>query len=597
MKAIILAAGYGNRMRPLTDTQHKTLLRIGDRTVIERIIDGLLVNGVKTIIVALGYRAGELSEFLIQRYGQACELVFVLNPRYRETNNIYSLALVFDQCEIDDDIILIESDLIYEPSVIDRLIHSPYDNVALVDRYRSGMDGTVVTMEGDVVTNVIPPHIQGQNFDFSDKFKTLNIYKFSAEFCRQDFKKILTFYSKAIDDKCYYELILGFLIYMQRESIFGVCVEDLKWAEIDDPNDLRIAEFQFDDARKTDILEKAWGGYWSYPVLDFAFIRNMHFPPPSVFSEVRSNLVNLLGNYGSSQAILNEKLAYLILQPPDSVIALNGASQVFPMLESFFEGKRILIPAPSFGEYRRIFPDAAIYVDDGLRLDSNLADALQQTDPEVVVLVNPNNPTGSVIPTEMVCRHILTNPGRFFIVDESFIEFSGEPSVAEMVSPGVRNFLVVKSLSKVLGVPGARLGYAFTNHTELRAFIAAALPIWNMNSVAEFLLEILLKHRNAFSASLKMTIEDRSAFASALRELPSVARVFYSGANFLLIRLKCNADALKKWAGQILVKNQIYAKDISAKFDDGHAYMRVAVRLPAENQRLITVLRQLSVEI
>ena len=157
---------------------------------------------------------------------------------------------MFEQCDIDDDILLIESDLLYEPAVLRLALDSPHPNLALVDRYRSGMDGTVLALDGERVASVIPPHLQGAQFDFSDKFKTLNIYRFSREFCRSDFRKILTYYASTIDDNCYYELILGILIYMKRGEIHAASVEGLRWAEVDDPNDLRIAEFMFEPTRQ-----------------------------------------------------------------------------------------------------------------------------------------------------------------------------------------------------------------------------------------------------------------------------------------------------------------------------------------------------------
>ena len=123
MKAIILAAGYGNRMRPLTDTTHKTLLKVNGRSIIERIIDGLCDNEINDIVIVTGYRADELKAYLINKYPEI-SFAFVHNSRYRETNNIYSMALAFDAISIEDDIVLIESDLIYEPSVIKKLLTS-----------------------------------------------------------------------------------------------------------------------------------------------------------------------------------------------------------------------------------------------------------------------------------------------------------------------------------------------------------------------------------------------------------------------------------------------------------------------------------------
>ena len=592
MKAIILAAGYGNRMRPLTDNEHKTLMKVANSTIIDRIIESLLANDVCDIVVALGYRSAEMQEYLLQRYENVCRFTFVENNRYRETNNIHTLALVFEECEIDDDIILIESDLIFENSVIERAIRSPHATVALVDRYRSGMDGTVVALDGDRVVNVIPPHLQGRDFDFSDKFKTLNIYKFSRDFCQRDFKKILTYYARTIDDNCYYELILGLLIYMHRENIYAENVDGLSWAEVDDPNDLRLAEFKFNANSRQEVLDRSWGGFWSYPITDFAFIRNMYFPPASALSEVRNNLFELMTNYGSCQKILNEKLGYFTLLPAENLILLNGAAQVFPLLKQWLAGKRAIIPKPTFGEYARMFPESKYYVDDGNQYAMSFIEACELEDVEVVVVVNPNNPTGSLVPSKTIIEQIQRHPEKFFIVDESFIEFSQEESLETLAAPELDNFVVVKSLSKVLGVPGVRLGYAFTRHKALYQHIMDNLPIWNMNSVAEFLLEILLKHRNTFRASISYTIRDREEFANSLRQCFFVKSVFQSSANFLMVRLACSADDMPALLRKLLDEHGIYVKSGVEKFGDGSGYLRVAVRLPQENEKFVNALTQ-----
>lgn len=218
MKVIILAAGFGNRMKPLTFKTHKTLLRVGDQTVIERIINSLLSNGIKDIVIVTGYKANDIRAFMQMKFPEL-KIEYVHNPNYETTNNIYSLWLAFQQVKIDQDILLIESDLIYEPSVLARLLRSPYPNAALVDHFRRGMDGTVVSLSTGIITHVIPPHLQGQNFDFSDKYKTLNIYKFSADFCNTKFRHLLDYYVKIFDKNSYYELVLGMLIYAQQETI------------------------------------------------------------------------------------------------------------------------------------------------------------------------------------------------------------------------------------------------------------------------------------------------------------------------------------------------------------------------------------------
>ena len=394
MKAIILTAGYGRRMQPLTNTTHKTLLKIGEETIIERIINGLVDNDISEIVIVTGYLKDKLTNFLLERYPNIT-FTFVHNEIYDKTNNIYSMALAFDEVEIDQDILLIESDLIYHSKIITELINDPRENIALVDKYGQGMDGTVVTVENEVVTQVIPPHLQSSNFDFSDKFKTLNIYKFSQQFASHEFKKLLTYYAKVIDDNCYYELILGILIYMQQQKIHALIIDGEDWAEVDDPNDLKSAAFVFDKKEKTALLNHAFGGYWNYDIVDFCFIRNMYFPNGSVLSELRNNMEHLLWNYGSKQVILDEKLSYFLQCKKENLICLNGAAQVYPILKQYFDGKKGKIPNPTFGEYYRIFENYTTYTEEGESvLDLK---TIQKGDEDVIVFVNPNNPTGTEV--------------------------------------------------------------------------------------------------------------------------------------------------------------------------------------------------------
>jgi len=588
MKALILAAGYGNRMKPLTDSCHKTLLPIAGGTIIGRIIEGLVANDVRDFVFVTGYRHDDLVDYITTNF-PCISCTFVENKRYRETNNIYSMALAFEQVEFDDEVLLIESDLIYEPAVIERIIKSKHANVALVDHYRSGMDGTVVAVHDSVVTHVIPPHLQDSKFDFSDKYKTLNIYKFSRDFCAHEFKRLLTFYARTIDANCYYELILGILIYMQRETIHAEILQGENWAEVDDPNDLAVAEFIFDKGRRGELLEKSFGGYWNHDILDFCFIRNMHFPTASVLSEMHNNLADLVHNYGSRQSVLNQKLAYLLLCREERLQVLNGASQIYPVLRLRFGEENVLLPDPTFGEYPRVFAKHETYSDrvgiDWLDFGCRLRDV------GVAVIVNPNNPTGSIVPTAAIMACAEQHPDKQFIVDESFIDFADQPSIIEILETRpLDNVLVVKSLSKAYGVPGIRLGFVYTSNMDLYRFIQAQTPIWNLNSLAEFYLEILLKQRKGLAESFRLTIADRNEFAANLLTVPYVANVFPSRANFLLVSLR-RKGAPSDLVGHLLARHGIYIKEVTNKFVDDSRYLRLAVRTRQENDRLVAAMR------
>jgi histidinol-phosphate/aromatic aminotransferase/cobyric acid decarboxylase-like protein/choline kinase len=591
MQAVILAAGYGSRMRPLTDKTHKTLLTIGDKTIIGRLVDALIENGIRRIIVVTGYLADRLQGFLRQQYPDV-EFTFVHNERYQETNNICSLSMVINTVPIDEDLILIESDMICDSSVIRRIVETPHANVALLDRFRSGMDGTVVTVQDGVVTSVILPHLQGPNFDFSDKYKTLNIYRFSRAFCNSSFKTLLDYYTRVMDDNCYYELILGILIYVKKEIIHAEIIDGERWAEVDDPNDLREAELVFNKERRLDILERSCGGFWNHDILDFCYLRNMYFPPPSLLSELKNLLPKLVQQYGSSQEVLDLKLSYFLLCQPERALLLNGAAQAFPILQRLRGNAPLLRPEPTFGEYRRCFPDADVYDD---HFEVRPQDIESRAKPGGwVVFVNPNNPTGTLLDSAWIHDFAARRKDLTVLVDESFIDFAETVSMVGLLEQRpLDNVVVLKSLSKCLGVPGLRLGFVYTANPALLAELRAAVPIWNINSMAEFFLDHLLKYRPEVARSFAQTAADRRAFREELARLRGVTRVIEGAANFVVAELDSSAGSMVELSRALLAQHNIYVKDISARFADSKPRLRLAVRSRTDHQLLIAALAEM----
>ncbi|MGH9830893.1 MAG: NTP transferase domain-containing protein, partial [Blastocatellia bacterium] len=254
MKAIILAAGLGRRMRPLTDRTHKALLPIAGTTILNRLLGSLRDCDVRDICLVTGYRSEELIRVVRDNF-RDLNVEFVHNPQYEATNNVFSMALALESISIDDDILLIESDLILDPRVMRQIVHTRHGNAALVDRYHPGLDGTVVSIDNnDAITHVHPSYLQDESFDFSNKYKTLNIYRFDKDFTQSTFRELLSFYSRSIDANCYYELLLGVLIYMRATTVYAEYVQH-PWAEVDDPTDLMFAEFQFNSATRRSTLE------------------------------------------------------------------------------------------------------------------------------------------------------------------------------------------------------------------------------------------------------------------------------------------------------------------------------------------------------
>ncbi|AXE20954.1 class I and II aminotransferase [Runella rosea] len=592
MKAIILCAGYGNRMSPLTNGTHKTLLKVGSETIIDRILNSLNNNNILKVVIVTGYLDQQLKRHINENHKNLI-VEYVHNNRYRETNNIFSLALAFEQTLIDDDILLIESDLIYNKHVLNQAINSNYENVALVSPYKIGMDGTVVQLSSQKIVNIFPPHLHDENFNLFDKFKTLNIYKFSKEFCQKEFKKLLIHYARSVDDNCYYELILGIIIYMQRQDVFAEIIDNNDWFEVDDPNDLENALFQFNTDERINILNKNFGGYWHFDIIDFCFIRNVYFPSKSVMAELKNHMPNLLQNYGSKQRNLNQKLSYVLQYSSENLIALNGASQIYPILKNIWRDKKGLIPNPTFGEYYRIFNNFETY---DITLEFKKEEIRSKIEgSEVVVFVNPNNPTGSIIESNIIWKLVNTYPNKKFIIDESFIEFSNEKSIISLLETEPKNnVIVIRSMSKSYGLPGIRIGFVYTTNTELSKTISDEIPIWNMNSIAEFYLEIILKNKRSLKQSFEQTKTDRDVFIEKLKTIPYLKNVFDSHSNFILFEISKENDMIANLDDILLNKHNIYIKNVSSKFKNNNYYFRVAVRLPQENELLINALKTLS---
>lgn len=570
MQAVILAAGSGTRMRPHTDDLPKPLLEIAGRSLLDRALDALA--GMAEVTVVTGYRAAQLEEHL-QRHWPSVRVVH--NPRYRETNNLHSLGLALGALDQDDDLLLLEGDVLFGPEVLSRLTASPQANVALVAPYRPGMDGTVVRLEQGRVTQLIPAAHQ-QGVDLRECYKTLNIYRFSSRFVRATLRPWLEFAGHA---GSFYELVLGLIIYAGAAELHAEVIADEPWAELDDPHDLARARQRWSDGR-LEALGARCGGLWHEDVLDFCYLRNVHFPTPGMRSELRAHLDTLIESYGSRQQVLDARVAELLGCAPERVTTLNGASQAFPWLGELWGGRRVLLPTPTFGEYSRWFPQALTYSDRVGFAPGEIAAQLAAV--ELAVFVNPNNPTGSVLPSQQLIEWARAHPQTSFLVDESFADFAGQPGVLELGAPP--NLTVLKSLGKSLGVPGLRLGLLYGADQQLRA----RLPIWSNNSVAEFFLELALKQREALAASFRQTCADRQTFARELAAVPGVAEVYPSAANFLLLRLEGAPG--REVADRLLAHDNLFVKDVSERFE-GTGHLRVGVRSRDDNRRLVRGLR------
>ena len=264
MQAIILAAGMGRRLGDLTRNNTKCMIEVNGVKLIDRMLSQLFSAGLSRIVIVVGYEGKSLRDYIVSRYPDA-PLEFVENPVYDRTNNIYSLWLARDYMTADDTLLL-ESDLIFEDDVLRRALLSKDENIALVAKYQTWMDGTMVRIDSDCnIVNFVPKKAFRYS-DTDDYYKTVNIYKFSRSFVRDQYLPFLEAYIKVLGENEYYEQVLRVITLIDSSDLKAVPVGGLKWYEIDDIHDLSIAETIFaSPEERLRKLQHSFGGYWRYP--------------------------------------------------------------------------------------------------------------------------------------------------------------------------------------------------------------------------------------------------------------------------------------------------------------------------------------------
>lgn len=254
MQAIILAAGMGKRLGEKTKDNTKCMLEVNGIRLIDRVLEYLHRLQVSRVVLVVGYQRQNVKDHVGDNY-KGTPIVYVDNEVYDKTNNIYSLYLAKDYL-VAEDTILLESDLIYEFGVLEALMSDAYPNIALVDKYESWMDGTVVTIDSD---NRITRFIDKSGFRYDEiksYYKTVNIYKFSKEFSERYYVPFLTAYCIALGQNEYYEQVLKVILELKAASIKALPLNGELWYEIDDIQDFNRAECMFGPNADTDIVKE-----------------------------------------------------------------------------------------------------------------------------------------------------------------------------------------------------------------------------------------------------------------------------------------------------------------------------------------------------
>jgi len=605
MQAIILAAGMGRRLGEYTRDNTKCMVPVNGIRLIDRLLDQLSKQQLKRVIIVIGYKGRELREYIGNRYNGKLNIEFAENPIYDKTNNIYSLSIVKDQLQ-EDDTLLLESDLIFSDRLIPMALEHPCPNLALVAKYETWMDGTMVQIDDD--QNIVN-FISKAAFNYADAhtyYKTVNIYKFSKAFLSEKYVPFLNAYTKAVGLNEYYENVLRILSMLSSHDLKALPIGHEKWYEIDDKQDLDIAEALFADEK--DVLRKyygRYGGFWRFPqMLDFCYLVNPYFPSRRMKNELRANFDTLLTEYPSGMKVntLIASKCFGVSEP--YIVPGNGAAELIKVLMEDTRGQVGFI-RPTFEEYPNRYDKAQQVTftpqNDEYRYSANdLMAFFADKNIHTLMLINPDNPSGNFIPKADVLRLAAWCEERDIrlVVDESFVDFSIDYATNSLLSDDTLEayprMVVMKSISKSFGVPGLRLGIMASADKELIARAKRDVSIWNLNSFAEFFMQIYNKHEADYQRACEKFISERADFEQQLRTIPFL-RVMPSQANYFLCEVLPPYTA-NEIVVRMLKQHNILTRNCSQKpgLNPLCQYMRIAIRNHEDNTRLAEALKEMA---
>ena len=601
MQALMLAAGMGKRLGKFTNNNTKCMVEVAGKKLIDRAIEAVIEAEIKKMIIVVGYKGKALIDYIKGNYKDCgIDFIFINNEDYAVSNNIYSFYLAREYV-INEDTLLMESDLIYDKSLLKKMVLCKQKNVAAVAKYKSWMDGTVVTCDRQgYITQFIDK--SDMNYELlNEYYKTVNIYKLSKEFCKNVYMPFLEAYMSAYGLNSYYETPLKVVAHLARTRLFAYELGEMPWYEIDDAQDLDIANVMFSCGKqKYDLVMSKFGGYWRYEsMLDFCYLVNPYFPTKKFVQKMQYEFPKLLGAYPSGLNMQNMNAERIFGVDKEHILVGNGASELINALGETFRGK-VAVGVPTFNEYVRCFRNCEIIYIDNSRWDYQFnLDEYKKICEEVDMLcvVSPDNPSGAMLTKEQALELAMyaKEKGTRLLLDESFIDFAESDKKYTLMNEEILtkydNLIVIKSIGKSYGVAGLRLGVLASSDKQLLSTIRTNMQIWNINSFAEYYLQIYNLFAADYDAACEKIANERKRMIGRLNLINGI-KPYESQANYIMIDL--GARSSYEFCVECLENHNMLIKDLSSKnFFRGRNFIRVAIKDRRENDIFLKTIEEM----
>ena len=343
--------------------------------------------------------------------------------------------------------------------------------------------------------------------------------------------------------------------------------------------------------------EAGWGA-----VVDFCYLSNKFFPTPEILDELKQQLPHLIKTYPSMQSRQVELVSKLAGVDEHFIAVGSGGSELILILGRGL-GTRYLMPAPSYMEYENVFLDFGKEVlyfpleeERDFYIDvPRLIRTAKQTHADGLLVVNPNTPTGQRTNLDDLLQ-ILEELKHLdiIIIDESFIEFTDVdrakfPSVLAYLNK-YPNLVVLKSLGKDFGAPGLRSGFAASGNSQRVTLMRKQLPVWNISPIAEFYMDLLLKHRADYEHARVRCIRATQQLAVDLAGIEGI-KVFPTYSDFILFKLT-NELTSTYLRDELLARHGLYVRDCKRKMGLTDKFIRVGAHTEDNNARLVAAIRE-----
>ena len=335
-------------------------------------------------------------------------------------------------------------------------------------------------------------------------------------------------------------------------------------------------------------------------VIDYCFIANPYYPTEDMLEQLKSKLSSIIKAYPSSNPRLaRQHLAEVLQVEAEWLVLGNGATELITLIEKHLIDN-LAIPIPTFSEYieKLRTAEAARFfqLDPGKNYQLDLhefAGWINKKEINAALIINPGNPTGQLMQVDEL-KWFLNEMAhlKLTLLDESFIDFADENIPSLLHATGqYNNLIIIRSMSKHCGVPGLRLGYCCTSNPKFLRTLKEALPVWNINSIAEYFL-LQLKNTNEIYHETRMhVIRDVRSLYQKLSKLAGY-RIYRTGSNFILIKIEFGMSAFELQM-KLLENYGLYVRDCSNKIGLDNRHIRVASQGKEKDQFLVDALKKL----